>query len=258
MYEERRVDVASYVCRIMDQMPSSPSSPMYVDWPAGTPGDPWRPMEKTDQRQTDTQTDTKPKLVKNTWPRVTVLKRQQRQQKQQKQTPRMAAAAPPCPVGLMVFISATLLYNINTHTSLLTSCLFSLPLSVSIYLSLFLPLSTSPLRHLSHTDMLKSIIVTEWIYYGLGSSRCETSSRMWKQYSVFFFLLRKKEHLEFYLYTNFLWNIWFGQEDFDPHTGIMLFLFCDLSQLFRVCVIKSIVFCIYNETLLPTVYRRVK
>ncbi|XP_062388024.1 dual specificity mitogen-activated protein kinase kinase 4a isoform X3 [Sardina pilchardus] len=31
MYEERRVDVASYVCRILDQMPTSPSSPMYVD-----------------------------------------------------------------------------------------------------------------------------------------------------------------------------------------------------------------------------------
>uniref|UniRef100_A0A673Z1E4 mitogen-activated protein kinase kinase n=1 Tax=Salmo trutta TaxID=8032 RepID=A0A673Z1E4_SALTR len=31
MYEERSVDVASYVCRILDQMPTSPSSPMYVD-----------------------------------------------------------------------------------------------------------------------------------------------------------------------------------------------------------------------------------
>uniref|UniRef100_A0A671RT54 mitogen-activated protein kinase kinase n=1 Tax=Sinocyclocheilus anshuiensis TaxID=1608454 RepID=A0A671RT54_9TELE len=31
MYEERTVDVASYVCRILDQMPTSPSSPMYVD-----------------------------------------------------------------------------------------------------------------------------------------------------------------------------------------------------------------------------------
>ncbi|KAI1884253.1 hypothetical protein AGOR_G00224540 [Albula goreensis] len=31
MYEERSVDVASYVCRILDQMPASPSSPMYVD-----------------------------------------------------------------------------------------------------------------------------------------------------------------------------------------------------------------------------------
>ncbi|XP_051523054.1 dual specificity mitogen-activated protein kinase kinase 4b isoform X2 [Myxocyprinus asiaticus] len=30
MYEERVVDVASYVCKILDQMPS-PSSPMYVD-----------------------------------------------------------------------------------------------------------------------------------------------------------------------------------------------------------------------------------
>lgn len=32
MYEERFVDVASYVCRILDQIPSSPISPMYVDW----------------------------------------------------------------------------------------------------------------------------------------------------------------------------------------------------------------------------------
>lgn len=32
MYEERSVDVAGYVCRIMDQMPASPSSPMYMDW----------------------------------------------------------------------------------------------------------------------------------------------------------------------------------------------------------------------------------
>ncbi|TRY95753.1 hypothetical protein DNTS_022146 [Danionella cerebrum] len=31
MYEERSVDVATYVCRILDQMPASPSSPMYVD-----------------------------------------------------------------------------------------------------------------------------------------------------------------------------------------------------------------------------------
>uniref|UniRef100_A0A6Q2YX33 mitogen-activated protein kinase kinase n=1 Tax=Esox lucius TaxID=8010 RepID=A0A6Q2YX33_ESOLU len=31
MYEERLVEVASYVCRILDQMPTSPSSPMYVD-----------------------------------------------------------------------------------------------------------------------------------------------------------------------------------------------------------------------------------
>ncbi|CAB1419488.1 unnamed protein product, partial [Pleuronectes platessa] len=31
MYEERTVDVASYVCRLMDQMPTSPSSPMYMD-----------------------------------------------------------------------------------------------------------------------------------------------------------------------------------------------------------------------------------
>ncbi|XP_029933063.1 dual specificity mitogen-activated protein kinase kinase 4b isoform X1 [Myripristis murdjan] len=31
MYEERFVDVASYVCRILDQIPSSPISPMYVD-----------------------------------------------------------------------------------------------------------------------------------------------------------------------------------------------------------------------------------
>uniref|UniRef100_A0A673XJI5 mitogen-activated protein kinase kinase n=1 Tax=Salmo trutta TaxID=8032 RepID=A0A673XJI5_SALTR len=31
MYEERSVDVASYVCRILDQMPTSPISPMYVD-----------------------------------------------------------------------------------------------------------------------------------------------------------------------------------------------------------------------------------
>ncbi|XP_069510610.1 dual specificity mitogen-activated protein kinase kinase 4 isoform X2 [Ambystoma mexicanum] len=31
MYEERAVDVATYVCRILDQMPTTPSSPMYVD-----------------------------------------------------------------------------------------------------------------------------------------------------------------------------------------------------------------------------------
>ncbi|XP_054564968.1 dual specificity mitogen-activated protein kinase kinase 4 isoform X1 [Eptesicus fuscus] len=31
MYEERTVEVASYVCKILDQMPASPSSPMYVD-----------------------------------------------------------------------------------------------------------------------------------------------------------------------------------------------------------------------------------
>ncbi|XP_034425798.1 dual specificity mitogen-activated protein kinase kinase 4b isoform X2 [Hippoglossus hippoglossus] len=31
MYEERFVDVASYVCRILDQIPTSPISPMYVD-----------------------------------------------------------------------------------------------------------------------------------------------------------------------------------------------------------------------------------
>ncbi|XP_029311757.1 dual specificity mitogen-activated protein kinase kinase 4b isoform X2 [Cottoperca gobio] len=31
MYEERFVDVASYVCRILDQFPTSPISPMYVD-----------------------------------------------------------------------------------------------------------------------------------------------------------------------------------------------------------------------------------
>lgn len=31
MYEERFVDVASYVCRILDQIPASPVSPMYVD-----------------------------------------------------------------------------------------------------------------------------------------------------------------------------------------------------------------------------------
>ncbi|RXN31265.1 dual specificity mitogen-activated kinase kinase 4-like isoform X1 [Labeo rohita] len=31
MYEERVVDVASYVCRILGEMPASPSSPMYVD-----------------------------------------------------------------------------------------------------------------------------------------------------------------------------------------------------------------------------------
>jgi mitogen-activated protein kinase kinase 4 len=31
MYEERHVDVATYVCRLLDQMPASPSSPMYVD-----------------------------------------------------------------------------------------------------------------------------------------------------------------------------------------------------------------------------------
>lgn len=32
MYEERFVDVATYVCRILDQIPASPTSPMYVDW----------------------------------------------------------------------------------------------------------------------------------------------------------------------------------------------------------------------------------
>ncbi|KAG7504846.1 dual specificity mitogen-activated kinase kinase 4 isoform X3 [Solea senegalensis] len=31
MYEERSVDVASYVCKLLDQMPASPSSPMYMD-----------------------------------------------------------------------------------------------------------------------------------------------------------------------------------------------------------------------------------
>uniref|UniRef100_A0A673I0E8 mitogen-activated protein kinase kinase n=1 Tax=Sinocyclocheilus rhinocerous TaxID=307959 RepID=A0A673I0E8_9TELE len=31
MYEERIVDVASYVCRILEEMPASPGSPMYVD-----------------------------------------------------------------------------------------------------------------------------------------------------------------------------------------------------------------------------------
>ncbi|XP_053706988.1 dual specificity mitogen-activated protein kinase kinase 4a isoform X4 [Synchiropus splendidus] len=31
MYEERSVDVAGYVCRLLDQMPPSPSSPMYMD-----------------------------------------------------------------------------------------------------------------------------------------------------------------------------------------------------------------------------------
>ncbi|KAG8006512.1 Dual specificity mitogen-activated protein kinase kinase 4, partial [Nibea albiflora] len=31
MYEERSVDVAGYVCRLLDQMPASPSSPMYMD-----------------------------------------------------------------------------------------------------------------------------------------------------------------------------------------------------------------------------------
>ncbi|XP_067860416.1 dual specificity mitogen-activated protein kinase kinase 4a isoform X1 [Heptranchias perlo] len=31
MYEERRVDVAAYVCKILDQMPPTPVSPMYVD-----------------------------------------------------------------------------------------------------------------------------------------------------------------------------------------------------------------------------------
>ncbi|XP_019391734.1 PREDICTED: dual specificity mitogen-activated protein kinase kinase 4 [Crocodylus porosus] len=31
MYEERTVDVACYVCKILDQMPTTPSSPMYVD-----------------------------------------------------------------------------------------------------------------------------------------------------------------------------------------------------------------------------------
>lgn len=32
MYEERSVDVAGYVCSILDQMPASPSSPSYMDW----------------------------------------------------------------------------------------------------------------------------------------------------------------------------------------------------------------------------------
>lgn len=31
MYEERPVDVAAYVCRLLDQMPASPSSPTYMD-----------------------------------------------------------------------------------------------------------------------------------------------------------------------------------------------------------------------------------
>ncbi|XP_027897165.1 dual specificity mitogen-activated protein kinase kinase 4a isoform X1 [Xiphophorus couchianus] len=31
MYEERSVDVAGYVCRILDQMPASPSSPTYME-----------------------------------------------------------------------------------------------------------------------------------------------------------------------------------------------------------------------------------
>lgn len=31
MYEERPVDVAGYVCRLLDQMPASPSSPTYMD-----------------------------------------------------------------------------------------------------------------------------------------------------------------------------------------------------------------------------------
>ncbi|XP_061556576.1 dual specificity mitogen-activated protein kinase kinase 4-like isoform X3 [Phycodurus eques] len=31
MYEERPVDVAAYVCRLLDQMPASPSSPSYMD-----------------------------------------------------------------------------------------------------------------------------------------------------------------------------------------------------------------------------------
>ncbi|KAJ3600227.1 hypothetical protein NHX12_031213 [Muraenolepis orangiensis] len=31
IYENRQVDVASYVCKLLDQMPTSPSSPMYVD-----------------------------------------------------------------------------------------------------------------------------------------------------------------------------------------------------------------------------------
>ncbi|XP_073090861.1 dual specificity mitogen-activated protein kinase kinase 4 isoform X3 [Manis javanica] len=31
MYEERTVEVACYVCKILDQMPATPSSPMYVD-----------------------------------------------------------------------------------------------------------------------------------------------------------------------------------------------------------------------------------
>lgn len=38
MYEERFVDVASYVCRILDQIPASPVSPMYVDWCPGGRG----------------------------------------------------------------------------------------------------------------------------------------------------------------------------------------------------------------------------
>lgn len=32
MYEERFVDVASYVCHILDQIPAFPLSPMYLDW----------------------------------------------------------------------------------------------------------------------------------------------------------------------------------------------------------------------------------
>lgn len=32
MYEERLVDVASYVCHILDQIPAFSVSPMYVDW----------------------------------------------------------------------------------------------------------------------------------------------------------------------------------------------------------------------------------
>ncbi|XP_031821386.1 dual specificity mitogen-activated protein kinase kinase 4 isoform X1 [Sarcophilus harrisii] len=31
MYEERTVEVACYVCKILDQMPATPTSPMYVD-----------------------------------------------------------------------------------------------------------------------------------------------------------------------------------------------------------------------------------
>lgn len=37
MYEERLVDVASYVCRILDLIPASPVSPMYVDWCRSAP-----------------------------------------------------------------------------------------------------------------------------------------------------------------------------------------------------------------------------
>lgn len=32
MYEERLVDVASYVCHVLDQIPAFSVSPMYVDW----------------------------------------------------------------------------------------------------------------------------------------------------------------------------------------------------------------------------------